>query len=84
MNTMSEIRGDGTPKPRRSQVKKSRQSPAPSFAIMTLRHTKRSKLIRQAARNRSGPISPCSKGAAKMPAGRRAKSRARLVLCTDK
>src|SRR5438045_7022737 len=34
----------------------------------------------QAARNRSEPISPASNGATKMPSGRRARSRARLVL----
>jgi hypothetical protein len=33
----------------------------------------------QAARNRSGPISPCSKGARWMPSARRASRRARLV-----
>jgi len=37
----------------------------------------------QAARNRSGPISPRSNGATKMPSGRRAKRRSRLVLRSD-
>ena len=36
--------------------------------------------IMQVWRNRSGPISPCSNGATKIPSGRRASSRARLVL----
>src|SRR5579862_8314322 len=35
--------------------------------------------MRQAARNRSGPISPCSNGATKMPSGRRANRRSRLA-----
>jgi predicted transposase YbfD/YdcC len=43
--------------------------------------TRPSKPMLQAARNRSGPISPCSKGAMKMPSGRRESSSARLVLC---
>src|SRR4029077_12399677 len=34
----------------------------------------------QALRNRSGPFSPCSKSLTKMPSGRRANSRARLLL----
>ena len=42
--------------------------------------TKPSKPKLQAARNRSAPISPCSKSLTKMPSGRRANSRARLVL----
>ena len=42
--------------------------------------TKPSRPIRQACRNRSGPISPCSKSARKMPLTRLAKSRASLFL----
>ena len=36
-------------------------------------------LIRHAARNRSGPISPCSLGAIEMPSGRRASSRNTII-----
>ena len=36
--------------------------------------------MRQAARNRSDPISPCSNGATKMPSGLPASRRARLAL----
>ena len=35
--------------------------------------------MQQAARNRSGPISPASKGVTNMPSGRRARRRARFV-----
>jgi hypothetical protein len=42
--------------------------------------TKPSRPMRQAARNRSGPISPRSNGATVMPSGRRARSCSRLDL----
>jgi hypothetical protein len=42
--------------------------------------TRPSSPMLQAARNRSGPISPCSNGAMKMPSLRRLRSRARLAL----
>jgi len=43
-----------------------------------------SRPIKQVCRNRSGPISPCPNGAKWMPSTRRASSRARLVLRSDR
>ena len=46
-------------------------------AAAMLEETMPSSPMLQAARKRSGPISPCSKGLMKMPSGRRASSRSR-------
>jgi hypothetical protein len=52
----------------------------PRYGRSRCLETRPSRPMRHAARNRSGPISPRSKGATVMPSGRRANSCSRLVL----
>ncbi len=69
--------------PERSSVHASRETISRRFIPARRLETSPSRPMLQAARKRSGPISPCSNGLTKMPSGLPRSSRARFALRID-